>query len=122
MTGAEQELSARLNPPDRISTTSSSSTMASGSGNQVWSSRAAKTTYKEMSFTLQPVGEAVPSPLTRKEIAQLLVHKLRIPPEQILGVDNSYWKNIKVRLPPTVNVDEYLNECQCNRFETWFEI
>ena len=66
-------------------------------------------TFKEMSLTLAHVGDVVPSPLTRKEITTLLVTKLGIQPQHLLGVDNSFWKAIKVRLPPTVDLDNHLN-------------
>ena len=84
MTGEERELAARLQPPDPSSTSSRHPPNTAGSGSPRWSSRAAKMTYKEMSLTLQQVGDVVPTPLTRKEVLQLLVQKLNIPPANLL--------------------------------------
>ena len=96
-------------PPDKSSPDSSKSTTTGGSGSPAWASMTSAMTYKEMSLTLQHVGDIVPTPLTRKEIIQLLVQKLGLTPDKLLGIDNSFWKSIKVRVPPTTDIDAHLN-------------
>ena len=112
MTGSEINRQDRNIPPDLSSKNQGSTShinMVNGSGSPSWSAAASAVTYKEMSLTLQHVGDVEPKPLTKREVIHLLVQKLKIPPEHLIAIDNSYYKSIKVRVNPTLNVEDYLN-------------
>ena len=81
-------------PPDPKTSMSDtrldSTPQTSGSEQSSWSGTAAAVQFKELTLTLQHVGEVEPAPLTNREIVSLLLNKLKVPCEVINGIDSSF--------------------------------
>ena len=80
-----------------------------GSGHTSWSSRVAGGAYKEMTLTLRQVGPTRPERLSIREVFDLLLNKLGIPPDLLDAVDWGYEWKIKVRFVATANPEDYMN-------------